>query len=741
MWVIPGRKASLGMESLGKPAHAIIIRDRRPRREPQKVVRREGLGLLWRDTYEVLIEANKGRVPLTSEEVLENLEKFRTQNAPGNKLSEEEWAKLRDSLYNGFTQNQLLGYVKYLQTSPDTALDLKRAQKVDPLSWRPRTSVFLSLNKRERNDPSKINPGFKNMRGKMIVLEVIMRDYWKLGVRDEIGQIDMQFSPTVFSTLQRLKNEPFKTYQVPGITIEVRKPQHSIRIIGSEDRCLEVREAFEEAVSKIQVKEIDLPEKGPIFGADDKRVQDEFLEWLQEQYNVLCEKDEKAGKLTVNHTNEIGSDIENAVRSVELSGVLPLDPSSGVFTYRPETETANLYPTIDTSNLPWPERQKNWIRWAKPVPNTAISGGRFVLRPPDAAFSREPSAPLARISASLFEKKEESFPESLEHSNMREVLTASVGTCLFEQNTAGHTADEVPFTQFSDYSSCSFVRDVPYSLRFLRKLCPITSNDSQDICRIRLLPSPRNTESVPPIELEMVLSPQNQYLRANVTPTIARATAIVAERNADLLLPDTTLDVRFTKTVHYDLFDGKAPLEMDPLETSNPVISRLRKSVANFSARYPLSGPQPRLPAFCTLLIPRRLVKSEWVPTGSSIIHGEAIGFIEAHYILPPMQFLTSSTITKFKYRDLELSYNSRSTGPLLAQRTTDVTLSVGRYDKELRPRTALPGRRLSSVASDENAGSLQFVFPQLYSRACRLAFELGTPHISRDPNIVDDID
>ena len=738
---VPSRKASLGMFTLGKPGHALVVPGRRPRRQ-HRVVSKDGLGLLWKDTLSVLEEARKGRIQLSSEQVLENFEKLRAQNEPGDKLPQDEWTKLRDILYNGFTPNQLLGYVKYLQQSPDTALDMEQRARQDagPSSWRPYTSVYPKMGEMERKSSSEKNPGFRNMRGKMVIAEVIMRDYWKLAIQDEMGHLDMHLSRPLLKTLQRSPSEPFKTAEEFGVTIEIQESQHSVRIVGEEDNCLKAQRLINAAVGSVRMLEFEVPKQGPIFGVGDKGLEDTFLRWVQERFNVVCERSEDSLKLNVNHTNDIGSDIENALRTLELSTVLAPEESSGTFTYSAGTQSGNLYPVLDKDILPWTERDKKWIRWSKPVRGSGLVEGRLLRRPPDSAYARSVASPALQISKSLFEGAPEDSRYNIHDPNVREVLTASIGQCLFEQQPSDTNGAEIQISHFENSQQSAFVSDIVHSRHFLQKLRPSAQQPNEITCRLRLIPSSRNTEAVPPIELELHLLLHNQFLGANVIPTLGWATAVLSERNADLLLPDTTLDVRFSRTVHYDLFQGQKTWDM---AHDTPVVAALRNCAANLPGRFPLAGPQPQLPASCSLLIPRKLVGSG--DTSTEYSFKEPVQeYVEAHYIIPPLPSITAASMQRFVYKDLQLDFSDPSLGPLLAQRRTNLTLSLGRSEDEPRPRTAFPRARLSSAPNDEKTGSLQFVFPQLYNRSCQLAFDVGVPEYgSRAPRppVIEDRD
>jgi hypothetical protein len=595
------RLAPLGVQTLGKPGHVIIVKgaaDRfsKKRHGSLKVVEKHGQDTLWQSVSGVLKEAMKCRVALSAQDVIANFDSFRVRHPAGTKLSKPEWTSLRNSLVKSFSSDQLLGYLKYLEESEDAAHKTNEAEgdgdgEQSSSAWKPGTSIFMELKPGDRKQAADASIAFRDIRGKTVVAETILREHWNLSVLHETGRLDMEFDPQAFSSLLHSTDKGFKAVaEAYGVRIDVWKSRNTITITGPEAICLEVRRELQDADTRIEPREIDLSAGGAIFGVGDEQLENAFVTWLQKEYNVLCEKDDSARKLLLHPADAKISDIENAARSAELSLILPLDHSLGVSTYSADAQSAIMYPFLDSNVLTWQDRRKKWARWSKPQSNAVFREGRLASRPPAATF-----AAVDEFSKPLFGESDEFYARS---KHVREIVTASIGKSLFELQAPFDIGTETNISGLRDIQSRTFVRDVPRSRNFLRGLEQLRRNGEEgDICRIRLIPSPRNDRTIPPIELELRLSPQNQFLEANVAPVICRATAILDERSVDMLLPETAVDIRFTKTVHYDLYEGKPPSQLEIEAINRPIISKLRQCVSGLPARYPLSGPQPRMPA------------------------------------------------------------------------------------------------------------------------------------------------
>lgn len=675
---------------------------------------------------EVLDELNRSRVELNAQDVIANFNSLRSRHEPGEKVRRLEWNELRDLLYSGFTGNQLLGYMKHLQgQGSETASEESVEKMAGGSEWKPGTSVFLELKGKRRATTAASNTAFRNIQGKMMLVETILRVFWKLSIQNEIGRLDMRIESAVFFTLLESKTRPLTNLIEScgdDIRMQIWQPADMVSVTGLEERCLEVREAVNELISGVQSTEIDVPRGSPVFGVGDQQLEDNFTDMLRRQYDVFCKRKD-GQKVTVYYTSDAA--IENALRSIYLAVALPLDRTTELVTHVRRPLSASIYPFTAPQTLSWVDRKSQWVRWAMPLSKGGISGGQLAREPPKDIFDKHENPAIPKIMEHFFQQSGGGIVFREDKKYLREIITASVGRCLFKHRDSNKAGDEAKFSRFENARSHAFATDVPNAVTFLSGLDRIQRDDDKDSCRIRLVPSPRNTLLFPPVELELDICPQDQFLAANVVPTVTRASIVVDERNIDMLLPDTTVDLRFTKTVQYDLLEST---DYRPGHES-PIISKLQKCLTTFPARYPLLGPQPQMPAFCSLLIPRRFALGRGKAGSTKAGQAETL---EAEYMVPPVGHLTASRIAKFNYQGLSLDFTNPSTGPVLPQRTAHMSLTLGRYDDEIRPRDAYSNSRLSSMRDDDDTVGLRplrVAFRSLFSRACRLAFEIGASY------------
>ena len=283
--------------------------------------------------------------------------------------------------------------------------------------------------------------------------------------------------------------------------------------------------------------------------------------------------------------------------------------------------------------------------------------------------------------------------------------------------------------------------DSPNTRSFLNGLLSILDDSNKATHRIRLIPSTSNVQNFPPIELELEMLPSKGSSEWSSSPTLRRAAAIIHERSVDLLLPETTLDLRFTRVLHYDLRQGHNTLDADLKGEHTTVLSRILDCVESLQYNFPLSRTQPPVPPFCRLSIPRKLLQENILLGQSQPELGATLDAsevpdqameaeIEGEYIFPPFQSLMGSRTAIFKYKDLELNYAHYNSGPMLPIHTTNVTLFLNlRDDIDHQPSL---GTSSNSSAVSKKRGlrqAPQRAFGPFYRRACQMAFELGSVH------------
>ncbi|WEW55310.1 hypothetical protein PRK78_000739 [Emydomyces testavorans] len=733
----PGRIEPLNIDTLGGPSHVLVLRDKNTQSEKrfERLVEKEDEDRL-RSPSEVLEEVDKERYRLVgATEVSANFEYLRSLHKPGDRLFPVTWDKLRDVLEHGFTLSQLSQYIKQYRANSEANSGVSPVEDTAPSDKRPKwkagTSLFLELGPEVQRNASIRIERLRQMQGKVLLAETVMRDCWQLAMRNEVGQVDLRVSSKYLSTLLLSKSNPLKTVaESHNVKIDVTKALNLIRITGNEPDSLHAYAAVEELVSRIHPMEVDLSKHGSIFQNEkDKEAEKNLIQALQAENGVYCRIIKSPKRFVCYYLDGTKSNAEKVCRSVCLAASLPLNRPKGLFTYFPDDQPANLYSVITKDFTSFQDRNRKWFRWAKPLLDADLQDGRAARRPPANIYSKDPAAPLSRISNSLFCDPEPIYGYNGTDTFNRAVVTATIGKCLFQKN-AGFRADEITFSKIEDlFPKRTFIQDVPNTWSFLKTLSLVDTDVA--IHRIRLFPGPRNDANLPFIELEMEVPQTAESHQFAMSPIFRRATVILSERDVDMLLPETALDLRFTKTIHYDLLEGS---KLSLASENHPVQSALAKCVAQLQYSQPVSGPQPDMPLFCKLVIPKKLITAASAPFHQKSTAEETLepstqqeDFIEGDYVFPPLQSFIASRIARFRYKDLELGFSNPRTGPLLPRQSINVSLSVGRYDDELRPLIG-PKASGSSLSAEEEGDkkSLEAMFQPLYTRACQLAFELS---------------
>ncbi|KAI1939019.1 hypothetical protein LOZ66_003096 [Ophidiomyces ophidiicola] len=717
----------LGINTLGKPSHVLLLQDKKtlPESRFARLIAKEEEDRQLHSPSEVLEEVDKEeRYRLFgAEEVSANFDYLHALHQPGDRLFPVNWDKLRDVLEHGFTTSQLLRYIGDFTGNKNGSLEGTNFGDISPKDnqrlWKAGTSLFLELRPKIQRRTSQRIEAMKYMEGKTLLAERIMRDCWQLTIRNEIGQIDLRVAPKQIPTLLMAKTEPLKKVaESCNVKIDVTNSLSLIRITGSEDNSLQALKAVEHLLSQFRTKELEFSTSGSILESSKYRSQDaDLLRVLEKEYGVLCRVTKGAKKFICYYLDGAEADAEDVCRSVCLARSLPLDNPRDLVTHFPPDQPVGKYSVTSPDFMFFPDRTGKWFRWATPLLGVDTVDGRAVRRPPASIYSKENAAPFINISNSLSRKLENAYEHSVSDNFKREVVTATIGKCLFKGASSGEK-DEINFSTLKALPSRRvFIRDVPNTRRLFNTIPSIDKGTT--IYRVHLLPT---VPIFPPIELEMEIPHSTESQTFLVAPILKKANAVLDSRDVDMLLPTVALDIRFTKTTYYDILEG---CQFSPLAPNiHPVQSTFAACMAKVQYSLPIAGPQPRMPSFCKIAIPKALVTSSKQSSEAAACSYQNSDFIEGEYVFPPLPSFKASRIARFNYKDLELNYSNPRTGPLFPKQSIELSLSIGRYDNELRPIAVWP--QSSQTEQTARGTSLESLFQPLYTRACQLAFELS---------------
>ncbi|PGH32451.1 hypothetical protein GX50_04751 [[Emmonsia] crescens] len=722
--------ARLDVQTLGEVGEVVILKERASR--PKQMTARKFSRILeketdgdapWDNPSELLKEVDKTRLQLGgAKEVIENIDQIRGHHEPGDKLDRSEWRKLRKILEDGFTANQLSDYRKQFEAPASTSNKTDRSTTPNS-GWRPGTSLFLEMDPEAQKQTASRIGSLGHMAGKIALAEMVLRDCWQLSVSGEIGQLDIHLAPHEVFMLLLPDISPLKDLATAyAAKIDVSRSLNLVRITANESACELVRQGVVEFFPRIISKTVDLPSRGFVFHGKNRRFEERFFRSMQKSLNVFCCKEQGTKQIKIYFVQEMEKDAEEAYRNIKAAVSMTEEDQTRFCTYLSDTEPAVMYSVSYQQFLPWADRQRRWLRWMKPLSEAKTPSGTQ-SEPPAALVQKGCGSVFEKVCNELFKLPASSTWRNPGQRHIREVVVASLGKSLFAHQQSMKPG-KMKFKSFSSTVPRAFAANISNPIPFLQGLSALPNEENGTFHRIRLTPSANNKTRLPPIELELDVVPRLVGKRQFLFPILRKVTAIIQSVNMDILLPETSLDLRFKKSTHYDLLEGRNASALLKAENQRADISRISEVIRNMV--WEDTYMQPRMPASCELAIPQKLIakRASAAAAADSQGKGEA-DFVIGTYMLPPVHYLRSTQISRFNYKDLELSYSHIHMGPALPEHVIDMSISLGRDDNELRPELCQPNTRLSSaVAKGKVGGSLQAAFEQFYVHACEMAFE-----------------
>ncbi|KAI5287066.1 hypothetical protein KEM54_006272 [Ascosphaera aggregata] len=534
--------------------------------------------------------------------------------------------------------------------------------------------------------------------------------------------------------------------------IDIQGNKNLIKITGTKMACNSCHDAIHECIERIRQydfsprgdlrlsKYIDAKSAGTV-----EKVEDEFLDMLESEYHVIVDSKGRGSRTVCSIISPDINTFNDASRTVELAMHLQSKPTlASTASFNTFVENGNRIPLSrldDLSILNWLERHAagNYLRWVSPIAQEAIPGGRSARRPPMNAIGHDNDGPMVNVRNEIFKTvKGKPTKKILTSPHVREVVDARVGNVLFfkmdqvqqtktgnqvEDGLAGEKAQEdvievkeetspeiLTFDQLMEQhkQSASFHPNaIPVVDDILRASQPLASDYNCQLYRVQLHPSSKNPQA-PVIEVE-ISCPSQHGVSSSKHVIIHRAVAILHPQTQHMLLPWTYTDLQFTRSWHYDMFEGKVSNE--EAEEGNP-ISSIRDVFSNIRFNHRSSPESLSLPATAKLLLPSGLTP----PSSTSAL--------EYEYILPYTNHLVSSQLHRFKYRDHELDYQTISGGGVLPIVNRSVMLTMNRYDDSPVPPILRDGETTDEQKMNHQSPTKDF--RQFYAAATRLAFEIG---------------
>ena len=707
---LESRQVQLPVDSLGEPGSVTVISSTRPkslsrtrksRPAHQFQLNNKDLAGGPQSVLETILDDLDEEVSTqTGTDIHDVIENLRPSDQTA-KLAPRHWESLRSTISTSFTHKQLSQYIAERKQSITGNEGTEDA-------WRPGTSPFWGANSSGNASYPTHTATSHGLTGKLLLAEHILRVCWQMSIINEIGQLDIRLSPMSMAVLLNSTHFSFdEVAELHASSIDVTSSLGLVRITGEQKACESMRDIIQDAVARIREADamISLVNISISPTSVFTRV---FIDWVCQTYSVAIAQDSSSIPTKIFYLAESMRDAEDARRTLNLALSEASQMPTPFSTYMPASEPANLYvQTIQYAS--WLERSKTWFRWALSSAQTTSTEAQ-----------RTPffDGHQTRLSDELLKLLRNDSEMVKKHSSsgvtLYESVTAAVGRCLFSlKQTLSDTDTAVNASQLGRSSMTrTFTTEVPSLAPFLESLSQTKSTEGRP--NLRLKPTSEFQGVVPELELEYVLHDADEK-NSGPTIEITSLKSILETSSVDYLLPENSVDLRFTRTVHRNITTeilDESPQYRQLIRSLE--ISLLRDLTSSFTASDPWrSAP---LPPFCKVSLPRGLLLSPEEETfGDAVWDPLLQNNLDAEYMYPPLHDIRGATPQYYDMDGLELCYRFYESGPFLAGRRTEVALAVDipQFDTTRHP------------DADGFQRSVEHHYHSFYTAACDMAFKV----------------
>ncbi|KAJ5625549.1 hypothetical protein N7510_001858 [Penicillium lagena] len=702
----PSQRITLNTEVLGEHKEVVVVpqrsRRKKRQRDPPLVAANDGTE---RPTlHSILGDLEEEGSPLVDGAVRERIEGCRGLFDVGQKVSVPDWKDIRLNLSSSFTRKQLLEYLaEHAQHAPEGNDNSRHARAS---AWKPGTSVFISTETRTGGRASDRIAASRELKGKALLAERILRDCWQMSTINEIGQVDIRLPPPFIYLLLNAEHFSFDDLaNLHDASIDVTQSLGLVRVVGKQSACELIREIILDVTTRIREEEVDL---GPAVTETGNLFRQDFLEWVNRTYQVAVEHELNVPRKII-YLAENKSGADNARRTLNLA-ITDMAPTLIPFsTYLPSSEPASAYSFDPEANVSWFDRQKQWFRWAL---SSAQAMEAEKLATP--FFDKHQS----QLSDELLKLLRLSSVPTTPGARIHESVTAAVGKCLFMRKTPSLTEASINASQLGRMAlPRTFAAAVPRAASFLNTLSPIGLGQGDEPYRIHLMPTSKHAGSLPPLDIgvDVNIKLTGDMEKAEIDLEIRSVKAVLMNNSVDYLLPENGLDLRFTRHVYRDLLSGSENLygflnHQAMLQSIKTSLQGIFNPMATKTSVV--------LPPFCHIMLPRELLKSK-IPEETIGQEGHDTDtlfedHISAEYMLPPFNDVQSLALQHFEFQGRRLTGRFYGGGPFLAAQATDLFVEM-----------KIPPTQPTSEADDALQEALDRDFHSFYNTACEMAFEV----------------
>ncbi|KAK0669563.1 rmp1 protein [Cercophora samala] len=569
---VEAERENLGLDMLGKPAAAIVLR-----KKPLKRLKRstmEGEDLEPGQTSAVLRRLLEGGTDsLTTEQILLNIHEL--QPVDDRVLSEEEFSTLKDTLMRGFTVPQLSAYIETWNSARQFKDPAEKTTTATP-AWILETRPWV---------PAIENPPL-DMDGKLLgyiaqgaprkekLVMQLMRLCWDLScsnVQEEQGHLDVKLRKAEFDLLtlggQRWLKDIARTLLKDGTQIEMFPKSQYLSIRAPKSTADLILDRINEVLSRAKTVQF----SASFITPEPLEIEPAVLAQIETMTSSIVRRSPSGDKFLVTWIQLPARDtvIENTGEQVLrlLSYAYRADPrASQSLVETPEASSkARFVPEVDCGpKLPWHERNKPWARWTAAT-NKVLANS--TPTPNDDDVSHANSTPPPHTTTGM-SSTENPIPTSIiahpiEFKDRTKILPVnkadySPDWSLHPKTDTTAVFGHVLFSSVSPATTTPPTPDLPRTFAPVLPCVRFLSLESNlknpglwhMITVLKFIPAPD-------IDPSLISSAPNLEVRIESDhreiKEIKELRAVVNSHDADLPLPESPADVRLHQTKYYDL--------------------------------------------------------------------------------------------------------------------------------------------------------------------------------------------
>ncbi|KXJ94209.1 mitochondrial inner-membrane-bound regulator-domain-containing protein [Microdochium bolleyi] len=374
--------AALGMDMLGKPARAVLLRDGGLYVKRDTTQKYEPEPTSTSPDWMAMFESHQDDV--TTAEVFDNIESHKPES--DRLLSERAFRKLQATLFDGFTAPQLQGYLQWCsKQSPDENSPQSMAMRLPWVhsitDWIPLAHTSEAPGKGEPHLQGYISSS-SSPKERLVIR--VLREAWRLSISElstGLGEVRVRLRNTEFTLLmrgtQRFMNLLGKQWLEPGEKIESSNGTKTLRFVIKKPKADILLAELDKTLNCIETKTL------PLSLLTTEPLSDALMEELGRITNTHIRQSASGRRIHITWI-EVRSleskspleDLRHVVFRLLLTALAPARVATSLSSDLPAKATGRFIPDrTSTSKWAWKDRMDVWERYVAPAPSVEPTSG------------------------------------------------------------------------------------------------------------------------------------------------------------------------------------------------------------------------------------------------------------------------------------------------------------------------------------------------------------------------------